>query len=311
MENTLFSHEGSFSRLISKIYNGVLMRIFFPVFAIILGLMPIVRLDANETIDKQIHLTLDDCLFVKYPVPEKGIVCSNYERALRLSEYLNNSEMHKCAWGPFVVVGNYKGEKIFIACASVGTGSGLLFTELFVAGAKYIVRYGSDDVKLPPESDAYLVKIVDEADNFYGFNLQSGVPPEEWGQSINASAEIVNALISTAESKKIKYEMRICHHLENYHGLRSPDKFSHERAERLQIILEELKKHPKPASFDMETAVLFRVAKDFGLHAATILQTVKKESPKLSSYEGENYQQARKIEEEIFFSYVLDALRNI
>ena len=219
--------------------------------------------------------------------------------------------MHKCAWGPFVVVGDYKGEKLFIACASVGTGSGLLFTELFVAGAKYIVRYGSDDVKFPPQSDAYLVKIVDEADNLYGFNLQSGVPSEEWGQSVNASAEIVKALISTAESKKINYEMRVCHHLENYHGLRSPDKFSPERMRRLQAILEELKKHHKPASFDMETAVLFRVAKDFGLHAATILQTVKKESPKLSSYEGDNYQQARKVEEEIFFSYVLDALVNI
>lgn len=61
----------------------------------------------------------------------------------------------------------------------------------------------------------------------------------------------------------------------------------------------------------METAVLFRVAKDFGLHAATILQTVKKESPKLTSYEGENYQEARKMEEEIFLNYVLDALLNI
>ena len=105
--------------------------------------------------------------------------------------------------------------------------------------------------------------------------------------------------------------MRICHHLENYHGLRSPDKFSIERTKRLQAILEELKKNPKPASFDMETAVLFRLAKDFGLHAATILQTVKKEDLKLSSYEGENYLEARKVEENIFFDYVLDALLQI
>lgn len=287
------------------------MKVVFLAVAIVLGLQLNMCLGAEETTDKQIYLTLDDCLFVKYPVPEKGIVCSNYERALRLSENLSHSEMHRCAWGPFVVIGDYQGEKIFIACASVGTGSGLLFTELFVAGAKYIIRYGSDDLKLPPESDAYLVKIVDEADNLYGFNLQSGVPPEEWGQSVNASTEIVNALISTAKSKKINYEMRICHHLENYHGLRSPEKFSNERAKRLQAILTELKEHTKAASFDMETAVLFRVAKDFGLHAATILQTVKKESPKLSSYEGENYQEARKVEEEIFFSYVLDALLSI
>lgn len=259
----------------------------------------------------EIHLTLEDCLFVKYPVPEKGIVCSNYERGVRLSKQLQNGEMHKCAWGPFVVIGDYKGERMFIACASVGTGSGLLFTELFVAGAKYIIRYGSDDVKMPPGSDTTLVKIVDEADNLYGYNQQSGVDPGEWGQAVAASPLLINALLATAQAKNVLYEMRICHHLENYHGLRSPDKFSLERRERLQKILEDLGSNPKPASYDMETAVLFRVAKDFGLHAATILQTVKKEDPKLSSYEGEHYLQAKKVEETIFFEYVLDALHSL
>lgn len=275
----------------------------------ILGFLSLIA--TAQAANQEIYLTSEDCLFVKYPVPEKGIVCSNYERALRLSEKLDNSEVHKCAWGPFVVIGSYKGEKVFVGCASVGTGSGLLFTELFVAGAKYMIRYGSDDVKSPPESDAYLVKIVDEADNLYGFNLQSGVDPKEWGQSVAASPKIIEALISTAQSKKIIYEMRICHHLENYHGLRSPDKFSSERRQRLQAILEELNKNPKPASYDMETAVLFRVAKDFGFHAATILQTVKKEGAKLSSYEGENDREARKVEEAIFFEYVLDSLLKI
>lgn len=65
------------------------------------------------------------------------------------------------------------------------------------------MRRDPEDNEMPPESDAYLVKIVDEADNLYGFNLQSGVPPEEWGQSVKASPEIVKALISTAESKKL------------------------------------------------------------------------------------------------------------
>lgn len=260
---------------------------------------------------KEINLTLEDCLFVKYPVPEKGIVCSNYERALRLSNKLDNSEMHKCAWGPFVAIGDYQDEKIFIACAPVGTGSGLVFTELFVAGAKYIVRYGSDDVKAPPESDAYLVKIIDEADNLYGFNMQSGVDPQEWGKSVLASPQIIDALISTAHKKSIAYEIRICHHLENYHGLRSPDKFAKERNQRLKASLTKLNENPKPSSYDMETAVLFRVARDFGLHAATILQTVNKEGDRLSSYEGENYQQALNAEETIFFDYVLDALLQI
>lgn len=153
---------------------GIFMRSLFLCAAILLTNIQLV------SSEKKIHLTVEDCLFVKYPVPEKGIVCSNYERALRLCQRLDCVEMHKCAWGPFVAIGEYKGEKIFVGCASVGTGSGLLFTELYVAGAKYIIRYGSDDVKAPPHSDAYLVKIVDEADNLYGFNIQSGVDPIEW-----------------------------------------------------------------------------------------------------------------------------------
>jgi uridine phosphorylase len=283
---------------------------FILFLAAVFGIFQTITLSANETNEREIYLTLEDCLFVKMPVPEKGIVCSNYERALRLSEKLTNAQTHKCSWGPFVVIGEYKNEKVFVACASVGTGSGLVFTELFVAGAKYIIRYGSDDVKMPPESDAYLVKIVDEADNLYGFNLQSGVAPEEWGKSVFASTEIIESLISTAEKNQINHEMRVCHHLENYHGLRSPDKFSPDRSKRLNDILEELKKNPKPASFDMETAVLFRVAKDFGLHAATILQTVNKEKTK-QTMPKEQFQEIRKIEEEIFFPYVLDALINI
>lgn len=259
----------------------------------------------------EINLTLEDCVFIKHPVPEKGIVCSNYERALRLVKRLDAPQIQKSSWGPFVATGDYKGNKIFISCAPVGSGSGLMFTELFVAGAKYIIRYGSDDVKSPPASDAYLVKIVDEADNLFGFNIQSGVDPKEWGQSLEASPQIIQALISTAKAKGIVYETRICHHLENYHGLRLPHKFSTEKSARIKAILEELNKNPKPASYDMETAVLFRVAKDFGLHAATVLQTVNKEAAKLASYEGENYEQAKEVEENIFFNYVLDALLEI
>lgn len=42
---------------------------------------------------------------------------------------------------------------------------------------------------------------------------------------------------------------------------------------RLEAILDKFNQNPKLASCNRETAVLFRAAKDFGLHAATILQT--------------------------------------
>lgn len=280
------------------------LKTFFCSFGLFIILLQTQIIASNSVI----HLTLEDCLFVKYPVPEKGIVCSNSERAMRLSRRLFDTELHQCAWGPFVIIGNYQGERIFVACASVGTGAGLLFTELYVAGAKYIIRYGSDDVKSPPKTDAFLVKIIDEADNLYGFNIQSGVDPQEWGKSISASSQMIDALVATAEKNGLAYETRICHHLENYHGLRNSDKFSIERSQRLKTILTQLNENSKPASYDMETAVLFRVAKDCGAHAATILQTVNKEDKKFSSYEGDNYRQAREVEELFFFNYVLDAL---
>ncbi|MCE5293937.1 MAG: hypothetical protein LLF94_04930 [Chlamydiales bacterium] len=205
-------------------------------------------------------------------------------------------------------IGDYQGQKIFIASAHVGTGSGLVFTELFVQGAKYVLRYGSDDVKAPPESDAYLVKIVDEADNLYGFNLQSGVDPAEWGQVVPASTNMIQALVAQAEENGIVYEKRICHHLENYHGLRLPHRFEHARQLRLEEILTTLKQNPKPASFDMETAVLFRVAKDFHAHAACVLQTFNKEAKKLGESNEQEIQQIRHVEETIFFPFVLKAL---
>lgn len=258
--------------------------------------------------ETEIYLTPEECLFVRCPVPERGIVCSNHSRVQRLSKLLENRQEFVCSWGPVVFIGDYQGEKIFIASAPVGTGSGLVFTELFVQGAKYVLRYGSDDVKAPPESDAYLVKIVDEADNLYGFDLQSGVDPKEWGQVMPASPSMINALIAEAEASGIVYEKRICHHLENYHGLRSPHRFEQARQVRLEKQLAHLKQNPKPASYDMETAVLFRVAKDFGANAATVLQTFNKEAKKLGESSDNEVQQMRHVEETIFFPFVLKAL---
>ena len=54
---------------------------------------------------KEINLTQDDCVFVKYSVPKKGITCSNFERAMRLVKKLKNVEIHKSSWGPFVAIG--------------------------------------------------------------------------------------------------------------------------------------------------------------------------------------------------------------
>jgi len=125
-----------------------------------------------------IELSLEQNLFIRKPVPEKGIVCSNAERAERVAtEYLQDVETFSCSWGAKVWTGTYRhagGDRrqrqpLFVALAPVGSGSGLVFTELFAAGAHFLVRYGSDDVQNPaPDEYRHCVKIIDETDHLHG-----------------------------------------------------------------------------------------------------------------------------------------------
>jgi uridine phosphorylase len=273
---------------------------------IIIALLLLTQLHSTPAI----NLTLQDNLFVRIPVPKKGVVCSNQSRTERISKVLSNLKVYEIPWGPKIYIGDFKGQTVFIASAPVGSGSGLMFTELYSAGAEYIVRYGSDDVKSPSDSEQDLIKVVDETDNLYGFNLASGVPEAEWGKSVFASREILNALEEEASSRKLITEKRICHHLENYHSLRTPSKFSNKRAKNLDAQLKKIKKKDKKESFDMESAVLFRVAKDFEKHAATVLQTVNKENTKEGPYEGSNREKALSLEG-LFIDFVLSALLRI
>jgi hypothetical protein len=289
----------------------------------------------------QILLKLEDNLFVRIPVPKRGVVCSNQSRVERICSILDKRVCFEVPWGPKIYIGEYMSTPFFIASAPVGSGSGLMFTELYAAGAEYIVRYGSDDVKSPSQYEHEIIKIIDEADNLYGFNIASGVPEEEWGTSVAASPLLVKCLTEESKSRNLQVETRICHHLENYHSLRTPHKFGGTRETILRGHLSQLEakkverasllvgdNHAKKSSFDMETAVLFRVAKDFTgyvdddarmagteaprrrhvlKHAASVLQTVNKESAQLGPYEGNNKTSAVNLEK-TFIEFVLSAL---
>lgn len=267
----------------------------------------------------KILLSLQDNLFVRIPVPKRGVVCSNQGRVDRIGKILfaDTSITHtvfEVPWGPKIYVGSYNDEQFFIASAPVGAGSGLMFTELYAAGAEFIIRYGSDDVKNPLPNEKGLVKIISETDNLYGYNIASGVPEEEWGASVFASSLLLDALAEESRVRNLPTEDRICHHLENYHSLRTPEKFSDDRhvvlAAKLQSLTEKADRLGKKSSFDMESAVLFRVAKDFGKHAACVLQTVNKENSGEGPYEGTNKIQALALENE-FISFVLSSLLRV
>jgi len=257
--------------------------------------------------DSDILLEKEDNLFVRVSVPKYGIVSSNQNRIERISTVLDQREAYEVPWGPKIYIGFYKNSKVFMASAPVGSGSGLMFTELYAAGAHYIVRYGSDDVKSPPQEDKNLIKIIDETDNLFGYELASGLDPDSCGKLVGASSEIIAALSTEALERNLPFEKRVCHHLENYHALRTPEKFSSKRREALENQLKNLKRDDKKESFDMESAVLFRVAHDFKRHAASVLQTVDKENKNEGPYEGANKEQALKMEK-IFTDYVLSAL---
>ena len=260
----------------------------------------------SNTLSKDVFVTMNETLFVKNTVPSRGIVCSNVERVFRLKDHLKDVRHFKTSWGTNVFIGTYKNTPVFIVNAPVGSGSGLVFTELYAAGALYIVRFGSDDVKNPKKEDYYAVKLIDETDNLYGFNEASGVDPSEHGKSVFASPELVKIFKQSALERGLKVELRVCHHLENYHSLRSPEKFSPDRERALRARLKQLKRTDKKESFDMESAVLFRVAKDFDGHAISVLQTVDKESRKGPYTTKRPFEEENKI-----LYYILDSLVSI
>lgn len=246
-------------------------------------------------------------IFVNEPVPEKGITCSNRQRILRLSEYLDKTRTIESSWGPFVIIGRYQEQDIFLALAPVGAGSGLAFTELYYQGANAIIRYGSDDVPNPSPEEAELFKIIDEADNLYGYSRAIGISMSDCGGIIPASSQLVEGLKAEAISHNLNYETRICHHLESYHALRDPDAFPEPYRGRIKADYEGVKQDEKKESMDMETAVLLETARLFGREAATVLQTVDKEKAADPYQRQENLEKIYRLEKR-FFQVIVDAL---
>ena len=246
-------------------------------------------------------------IFVNEPVPEKGITCSNRQRILRLSQYLEQTRTIESSWGPFVIMGRYQNKEIFLALAPVGAGSGLAFTELYHQGATAIIRYGSDDVPSPSPEEAQLFKIIDEADNLYGYSKAIGISASNCGGSIPASSQLVEALKTQAKAHHLNYETRICHHLESYHALRNPDAFPEPYRSRIKADYEAVKRDNKKESMDMETAVLLETARLFNRNAASVLQTVDKEKASDPYHQKENLQEIYRLEK-AFFQVIIDAL---
>jgi uridine phosphorylase len=256
----------------------------------------------NPTID-----LYNKTIFINETVPKKGITCSNRQRILNLAENLESTRTIESSWGPFVIIGKYQQKEIFLALAPVGTGCGLIFTELYYRGANAIIRFGSDDIPNPSSEESQLFKIIDEADNLFGYSKAMGIEPEKIGKPIPASLRLVEALKQASKHQNLTYQTRVCHHLEAYHALRIPEAFAKDYRHRIETDYAKVKRQDKPESMDMETAVLFETARLFNKDAASILQTIDKEKASDPYYQQEILDQIYRTEQK-FFEIVVNAL---
>ncbi|GFS25068.1 uridine phosphorylase [Elysia marginata] len=257
----------------------------------------------------QCLFTIEQNIIVKRPVPEKGIVCSNPERTLRISShFLENPCMKIQSWGLGVITGKIVrdgvNEDFFFAYAPMGaSGSAMAFHELFAAGAEEIVRLGSNDVWVT-EDDMDSLVLISEARGLRGVSWDQGIDEQDVDKPLLADHHLHQRLMESCKLSRFQYSERICFNVDDYHAYLYP-----ERMERPQRIQQRLETYNACAPYcrDMETASLFLKANQFGRKASSVLQNVVKQKDG-SPYEGSTGDRAKANEIRIA-EIVINAMR--
>lgn len=259
------------------------------------------------------HYTIDQNLIIKKPVPAVGIICSNPRRVERIVKSHLSHAVHlkeyNTAWQLDIYVGSYQGKHFFVAAVPVGAaGAAYAIQQLATAGARYIIRYGSnDDPHLTPERMDEVI-LVDQADNLYGLMQGSGAPKETWGEVLNASDILVTALQNKASAMQLATCLAICHHVEDYSAYAFPE-HAGEYGNNVMANLRQLEagSPSKLHCRDMESAALFFRANLDNFHAATVLQNVPKFAGQHQTYDGEQGAIAKRKEEK-FCDFIFETL---
>lgn len=256
--------------------------------------------------------TLQENIIIKHPLPKVGIICSNPRRAERIAhnclENVTLLTKYQSAWAMDIYIGTYKGKHVFVAGVAVGaSGASFAIQQLAAAGAKVIVRYGSNDNPNISKDDMQKVILVDSADNLVGLMHGNGEPKSEWGKKLHADAELINKLGETFKDAGIGINTAICHHVEDYVAYTFPSLHPHE--EQIYKDLKELESQEleKLHCRDMESAALFYRANIDGFTAATVLQNVPKPAGKDQVYNKEIGELAKQIEPKIA-NIILDVI---
>ena len=237
-------------------------------------------------------------VIIKSQIPPHGIVSSNPERTQRIAEhFLQDLEQLPISWGVTVYLGKSKlnDQTIFTASVPMGaSGSAHAFHELMAAGAKRIIRLGSNDVWVTKD-DINSVVLISEAKGLRGLGWDHGMDESVIDESIFGSAMLMETIESELGVKGIKYSKRVCFNVDDYHAYLYPD-----LAANSDRIKERLSFYDRfsPYCRDMETASLFLKANEFNVEAASVLQNVVKQKAELP-YEGLAGSKAKEFELQI------------
>jgi uridine phosphorylase len=226
-------------------------------------------------------------VLIKNSLPARGVVSSNplrIERLLRCcgkdsigEPLLKDIKIHTdSGWGIRIWTAVYQGVEMFVAIVPMGsTGAGFCFWEMYSAQAQAILRLGANDVTGNGD-----VVICHEADNLISLPHAAGDLQYNRETVLEASCVLVHLLQQNdPQAKKL-----IVHNVEDYHAYNFseclPDGGKHIREFITRL------KEKGDCCFDMESATLFYRAKQFGLHAATVLVPTKESS---NEVETEHY----------------------
>jgi purine-nucleoside phosphorylase len=220
--------------------------------------------------------TTTDILVNEKPLPPVGIIAAHPGRIERIAkEFLLNVDLHTDYRGYKVYTGTYNGHPVFAAYTGIGGSSAALMIEnLIVAGAKKIVRVGTNDNNAEDQNLTTLT-VVQETMGLNGMMLEYGFSAEEAGKSQPASQSLINSILSAAQKTETSHvELAKAYNLDAYHVYSNPKRF----AKNSKIIEEKIQNYKNLGATvsDMESGTLFMLGQLRNIDTAAVLISVMK-----------------------------------
>lgn len=236
-------------------------------------------------------------------LPPMGIIAAHPGRVERIAkEFFENAELHTDYRGYKVYTGTYNGQPVFAAYTGIGGASASLMIEnLIVAGAKKIVRVGTNDNDAL-DQDLTTLTVVEETMGLHGMMLEYGFSDEEAGQSQKASPCIIASIQAAAKKAKTAHvTVAKGYNLDAYHVYSNPSRFAKD-GKRIE---EKIAKYKAAGATvrDMESGTLFMLGKLRGIDTAAVLISVAKHN-----YETEEQKKIMQEREGEAIKIVLNAL---